>query len=130
MTKKYTLEELETLELSTPDLSWNNISNEGAKALAKNTHITSLDVSYNNINDEGTQKLCEIINKNLISLNMGGNEMNVQGIKNLMDNPYLTSLYIDNKYNDINHLDENISTNKIFSHIMQKIMFKFFWQFD
>jgi hypothetical protein len=70
------------------DLS-GKIRDEGAKALAQNTTLTSLILQNNNIGDEGAKALAK--NTTLTSL-VEGNNIGDEGAKALAQNTTLTSL--------------------------------------
>ena len=60
-------------EINELNVSYNNIGDEGAKALAANTSLTSLNVRGNNIGDEGAKALAA--NTRLTSLDVRGNNI-------------------------------------------------------
>ena len=88
--------------LTTLDLSYNNIGDEGAKVIADalkgNKTLTTLDLSHNNIEVEGTKALAEALkdNKTLTTLNLSHNEIGDEGAKAIAEalriNTTLTTL--------------------------------------
>ena len=76
-------------------MRWHNITAEGAKALAKNTTLTSLNLSWSKIGNEGAMALAD--NTSLTSLNLKFNDdIGDKGVSAFEDavgnNPHLASL--------------------------------------
>ena len=93
------------LDLSSEDSS-KHLSLEQIKALATNTILRSLDLSYNQIGDEGAVALAAGANKSsLRRLDLICTRMKTKGIKALADNTILRSLNL--AYNEIG--DESIT---------------------
>ena len=72
----------------------NQITGEGAQALAENSTLTSLHLGRNNLNDEGAKALAK--NMTLTSLNLENNEITNEGAKALAENKILIELYLQN----------------------------------
>ena len=80
-------------------LELSRIGHEGVKALANNTSLTSLCLSSNNIDHEGAKALAN--NTSLTSLDLRGNRIGDEGAKALANNTSLTSLILyNNKIGD------------------------------
>lgn len=64
------------------NLSWDDIGAEGAEALTKNLpqNITSLYLSGNNIGDEGAKALAKNLRQNITSLDLSGNNIRTEGV--------------------------------------------------
>lgn len=73
------------------DVRWNKISNEGAKALAA-TRLSSLNAGSNYIGVEGAKALAE--NTSFTSLNVGSNYLGDEGVIALAMHTYITSLNV------------------------------------
>ncbi|MDQ3159319.1 MAG: hypothetical protein M3P98_04275 [bacterium] len=74
----------ENPQITSLDVSYNQIGAEGAKALAANTSLTSLDVSVNQIGAEGAKALAA--NTSLTSLDVRYNKISDGGAKALAAN--------------------------------------------
>ena len=84
------------------DVSFNEIGDAGANALAQNKRLTTLDVSGNEIGDAGAIALAQ--NRNLTILRRGGNSIShilhkslaesIQSNRNTQYNAYLFSLIV------------------------------------
>jgi Ran GTPase-activating protein (RanGAP) involved in mRNA processing and transport len=85
------LEGIRNGSLTSLNLEWNNIGDEGAKALAdalgKDSRLTSLGLFGNSIGDEGAKALADALGKNsgLTSLYLGANNIGAEGAKALAD---------------------------------------------
>ncbi|WP_341822228.1 leucine-rich repeat domain-containing protein [Wolbachia endosymbiont (group A) of Clivina fossor] len=76
--------------LTSLDLSGDDVTDEGVKELAKLKNLTSLNLDRNYITDEGVKELAKL--KNLTSLDLSGVRIGVKGIKELAKLKNLTSL--------------------------------------
>lgn len=95
---------LVTLAASIKNLTWinvsyNNIGNEGAKALASISTLTHVDMIDNHVSDDGALALAKM--PNLIALDLGRNNINPTGALALAKLPKLEILYLD-----ANNLDD------------------------
>ena len=80
--------------LTSLDLGWNNIGDEGAQALSGLVNLTSLDLTRNDIGDEGVQALKGLVN--LTSLDLRDNDVGAEGMQALKGLVNLTSLDLAN----------------------------------
>ncbi|CAM4784213.1 unnamed protein product [Rotaria magnacalcarata] len=116
---------LRNMTLTTLNLSWSNIGEEGAahlaNALATNKTLATLDLTYNDIGEDGAAHLANALatNKTLTTLNISENNIGEDGAQHLANalatNKTLTTL--DLTYNDIGeegaaHLANALATNK------------------
>jgi hypothetical protein len=70
------------------------IGDEGAKALAQNSSLTTLNLYNNGIGDEGAKALAQ--NSSLTTLNLEYNGIGAEGAKALAQNSSLTTLNLYN----------------------------------
>lgn len=80
--------------ISTLDLSFNNISERGARNLSKNTTLKNLYLLENNIRDDGAKAFAK--NTTLTTLNLVGNFIGNDGAKALAKNTTLKKLDVGN----------------------------------
>ncbi|XP_015777590.1 PREDICTED: protein NLRC3-like [Acropora digitifera] len=77
--------------LSSLNLAWNSIGNEGANSLAEaltvNTSLSSLNLAWNSIGNEGANSLAEAltVNTSLSSLNLAWNSIGNEGANSLAE---------------------------------------------
>ncbi|EFC49426.1 predicted protein [Naegleria gruberi] len=89
----------EMKQLTSLDIYYNQISDEGAKYISEMKQLTSLNISVNRISDEGAKFISEM--KQLISLDIYNNEIGDEGAKFISEMKQLTSLNIsDNEISD------------------------------
>lgn len=85
-----------SIKLQTLKVCGNQITDKGAKALAKNSYIRSLSLAYNSIEDEGAEAFAS--NNTLVSLSLYGNSVGYQGALSLMLNKKILDLNIRGNY--------------------------------
>ena len=76
--------------LTTLDLSYNQIGEEGGRALATLTGLTTLDLSGNQLGDEGARALAALTG--LTTLDLSGNQLGDEGARALAALAQLTTL--------------------------------------